>query len=221
MSCAASQPRRVVILGPPAAGKGTQGRKLAKHLKLGYLSTGMVLRDQVAKRTPLGEAAAPILDRGGYLPDDLMNPLLAEWLDGREGGWILDGFPRSLAQAEFLTAQLAVAGERLDAAVFLEVPFEVLLQRTRDRVECLDCHWSGCTGQLGSENHCPECGSHAGPRSDDGEENFRNRHAEFERLTQPAIAYYRQRGLLCPCVATASQDEVAARLLRLFPGDPD
>ena len=100
---------RIVLLGPPASGKGTQGRRLSASLGLAYLSTGALLRENVAEHTPLGLAAAPILARGEYLPDDLMNPLLADWLDKNDtlSGWVLDGFPRSLPQALFLDRWLA------------------------------------------------------------------------------------------------------------------
>ena len=91
----AARPLRVVLLGPPASGKGTQGRRLAASLGLGYLSTGALLREHVENGTELGKQAEPILARGEYLPDDLMCPILADWLARQNGGWVLDGFPRS------------------------------------------------------------------------------------------------------------------------------
>lgn len=206
----------MVLLGPPASGKGTQGKRLAESLGLGYLSTGALLREQMEEGSELGKQAEPILARGGYLPDELMFPVLADWVARQSGGWVLDGFPRSLPQAEFLTARLAGQGLRLDAAISLEAPFSVLLNRIQDRVECPDCRWSGRKQQLVVADRCPSCDHPAGPRADDGEENFRSRHAEFCSLTQPAIGYYREMGQLCPCDATAPQDEVAARLLHLF-----
>ena len=99
MSDPAASPLRIVLLGPPASGKGTQGRRLAATLGLGYLSTGALLREQVENKTPLGNLAEPILARGEYLPDDLMCRILGDWLERQSGGWVLDGFPRSLPQA--------------------------------------------------------------------------------------------------------------------------
>lgn len=213
----AATPLRVVLLGPPASGKGTQGRRLAASLGLGYLSTGAVLREQMETGTDLGKQAEPILARGEYLPDDLMCPILADWLSRQTGGWVLDGFPRSVPQAVFLDDWLARHGLKLDAAVSLEVPFEQLLARIHNRVECPECRWSG---QLTHEAKCPVCGGSAGPRADDSEENFRSRHAEFVSLTQPVITHYRQAGLLSSCEATPPESEVAARLLQLFPPRP-
>lgn len=217
MTAPAATPPRIVLLGPPASGKGTQGRRLAEGLGLGYLSTGALLREAMEAGTDLGKQAEPILARGEYLPDDLMCPILADWLSRQTGGWVLDGFPRSMPQAVFLDDWLGRHGLRVDAAVSLEVPFEVLIARIHQRVECPDCRWSGQRSELLATARCPACGGAAGPRADDGEENFRSRHAEFVSLTQPVIGHYRHLGLLCPCDATAPQDEVAARLLRLFP----
>jgi len=213
-------PLRVVLLGPPASGKGTQGRRLALQLGLGYLSTGALLREEMEAGTGLGKRAEPILARGEYLPDDLMCPILGDWLARQDGGWVLDGFPRSLPQAEFLDASLAQQGCKLDAVISLEAPFDQLLARIQGRVECPECRWSGQRRQLAAAGKCPACAAPAGPRADDSEENFRSRYAEFVSLTQPVIEHYRQLDLLCPCDATAPQDEVAARLLRLFPVRP-
>lgn len=209
---------RIVLLGPPASGKGTQGRRLAESLGLGYLSTGALLREQVENDTPLGRQAAPILARGEYLPDELMNPILADWLERQNGhGWVLDGFPRSLPQALFLEGWLANHGLAIDAAVSLEVPFGDLLARTRKRVECPSCRWSGQREQLVSDDRCPKCGSPAGKRADDDEANFRNRHTEFLTLTGPVITHFREKGLLHAIDATAPQDHVAANILASFP----
>lgn len=214
MSPAAANPRRILLLGPPASGKGTQGRRLAESLALGYLSTGALLRENVENQTELGKQAEPILARGEYLPDDLMNPILAEWLEKQNGGgWVLDGFPRSLPQALFIEDWLGNRGLAIDAAVSLEVPFDQLLARTRERVECPVCRWTGQQSQLVSGNSCPRCGAAAGKRADDGEENFRNRYAEFEKLTGAVIDHFRKKDTLVPIDATAPQDEVAASIL--------
>ncbi|MEO5914989.1 MAG: nucleoside monophosphate kinase [Luteolibacter sp.] len=218
MIAPAAKPLRVVLLGPPASGKGTQGRRLAASLGLGYLSTGALLREHVGAGTELGKQAEPILARGEYLPDDLMCPILADWLSRQTGGWVLDGFPRSLPQAVFLDEWLAAKDLKIDAAVSLEVPFSELIARIHDRVECPSCRWTGQKAQLATGGTCPACYQPAGPRADDSEENFRSRHAEFVNLTVPVIDHYRASGQLSACDATAPQDEVAARLLRSFAG---
>jgi len=210
-------PFRVVLLGPPASGKGTQGRRLATALDLGYLSTGALLREQVENQTPLGKLAGPILARGEYLPDDLMCPILAEWLSAQTTGWVLDGFPRSLPQAVFLDQWLAQNSQALTAAVSLAVPKDQLLARIQGRVECPDCRWSGQRSQLIAPNLCPVCQNPASSRADDSEQNFLSRHAEFVALTQPAIDYYRLASKLLHIDASAPQPEVAAKILSYFP----
>lgn len=211
-----AKPFRVVLLGPPASGKGTHGRRLAASLGIGYLSTGALLREHVENGTDLGKQAEPILARGEYLPDALMCPILADWLSKQSGGWVLDGFPRSLPQAIFLDEWLTQRDLKLDAAISLEVPLSDLRARIHDRVECPECRWSGQLRQLTAGENCPLCGAAAGPRADDSEENFLSRHAEFVNLAHPVIEHYRQTGILSPCDATAPQDEVASKLLQWF-----
>lgn len=204
---------RIVLLGPPASGKGTQGRRLAAALGLDYLSTGALLRHHVAEGTPLGREAAPILARGAYLPDVLMEPILADWLDSRCSGWVLDGFPRSLPQARWLDGWLAERGTSLDVAIRLEVPFPVLLERVLDRVECPACQWSGSSADVGQDGLCPKCGESTDRRADDTAEHLHSRHEEFSNITGPVIEWYRDRALLYTIDATAPPDEVAAALL--------
>lgn len=207
------KPLRVVLLGPPASGKGTQGRRLANSFGLGYLSTGALLREEVAAKTDLGKRAAPILARGEYLPDELMCPILGDWLAKQTRGWVLDGFPRSLPQAVFLDRWLAEHSLSLDVAVSLEVPFVDLLARMRNRVECPRCRWSGERSPSAMNGMCPVCDSPTETRLDDTEENFKNRYAEFIHLTVPVIEHYRATRRLCACAAVAHPDEVAQLIL--------
>ena len=214
-------PLRVVLLGPPASGKGTQGRRLADAAKVDYLSTGALLREAIENGSPLGLEVKPILDRGGYVPDELMCPILGEWLEQHSGGWLLDGFPRSLPQAEFLDGWLSARGSKLDRVIALDVPLDELLRRIAGRVECPECRWTGQVSQLGADLHCPVCHGVVGRREDDDEENFRSRHAAYLRHTLPLIGYYESRGCLTHCDATASVDEVACSIGDLFfPSSP-
>lgn len=207
--------QRLVLLGPPASGKGTQGRRLAERLGLAYVSTGALLRSAVEERSPLGREAAPILARHEYLPDPLMCSIMGDWLGRQPGGWVLDGFPRSVAQAEFLGDWLADRNQGLDAAILLEVPEGELLARIRNRVECPDCRWSGRVEQLAA-GRCPKCGGHAGPREDDTEAGFRARLAEYHEHTLPVIAIYESAGLLLRFDAASDAAGAEQRLLELI-----
>lgn len=212
---------RVVLLGPPASGKGTQGRRLAQSAGIDYLSTGALLREAVEESSPLGREVKPILDLGGYVPDGLMCGLLGDWLERHDGGWLLDGFPRSLPQAEFLDRWLTDRARRLDRVIALEVPLDELLQRIAGRVECPECRWTGQAADLGTGQLCPGCHARVRRREDDDEDNFRSRHAAYLKYTFPLIGYYESRGCLTRCDATASVDEVAASIHRLFfPASP-
>ncbi len=205
---------RIVLLGPPASGKGTQGRAVASRLGLNYLSTGALLREAIENRCDLGLAAEPILARGGYLPDALMEPILGEWLDRHDekNGWVLDGFPRSLGQAQYLDQWLAKRGKKLDLAIALVAPFEDLISRIHSRVECPVCRWSGKTDEL-KAGRCPVCDGAATARQDDDTENFKNRHAEYVAYTLPAIDYYRDAGTLFSVSATDTREAISAVIL--------
>ncbi len=204
--------QRLVVIGPPASGKGTQARRLARELGLRYLSTGALLREHMENGTSMGEFARPILDRGGYLPDSVMCEMVGEWLENAGDGWILDGFPRSQPQGDFLQQWLADRGLNLDAAVFLDAPLELLQERIKDRVECPDCRWSGGIAEL-QEGACPECGGPAEARDDDSMDNFLSRHQAYQDSALPLVEGYRRAGLLCACDATGPRDEVTAQLL--------
>ena len=215
-------PSRIVLLGPPASGKGTQGRRLADDLGLSYLSTGALLRSAVEAGSPLGAEAAPILAVGGYLPDPLMCSIMEEWLERQKGGWVLDGFPRTTAQAEFLTSWLSSKDLKLTAAILLDVPLDELLVRISNRMECPECRWSGRRQDLNRAARCPECGGVTAPRADDNPVNFRSRLAEYETQTVPVISRYESEGLLHRFNATKSVDEVEKRLvecIRSLQGD--
>lgn len=203
---------RIVILGPPAVGKGTQGRRLAEHLGLSYLGTGALLRAEVRKDSSLGREARGFLERGDYLPDAIMHQILAAWLERHHDGWLLDGFPRSVPQAEFLDQELAKSETTLDLAISLDAPVEVLLDRIRGRVECPKCGWSGQVSQLVGDGNCPKCGTTADAREDDDRVRFLARYQEFTAHVLPVIARYQALGILISIDATAPQDEVASRI---------
>lgn len=207
--------QRLVLLGPPASGKGTQGRRLAEKLGLAYVSTGALLRSAVREGSPLGRQAAPILARHEYLPDPLMCSIMGGWLERQSHGWVLDGFPRSVAQHDYLSQWLAARGVPLDVAILLEVPESELLRRVRNRVECPSCRWSGRLDQLVA-GLCPKCGGPAGSRADDTEAGFRARLAEYREHTLPVIDRYQATGLLRRFDAASDPDGAEARLLEII-----
>lgn len=202
---------RVVMLGPPASGKGTQGRLIASEFAVSYLSTGSLLRQQVSLGTRLGAIAAPILEQGRYLPDGVMCEVVDEWLTLHPLGWVLDGFPRSADQAEYLDRRLADDGLVLDAAIALSAPRELLWQRVSNRLECPSCRWSGAS-VAADHSRCPSCGHTVDVRPDDHRENFLSRYAEFERHTLPAMAYYRRNHRLIEVDASGDPASVTAEI---------
>lgn len=212
MDPASSPLPRLVLIGPPASGKGTQGRRLASLLGVECLSTGALLRDHMARETEIGRMARPILAKGGYLPDALMCDMIASWLGELAGGWILDGFPRSLGQAHYLDRVLGAAGRCVSGAIYLEAPHEVLRARIFGRVECPACRWTGGAGETGIGGICPDCAVLTEVRADDSEENFESRYRAFVASALPLVEDYRQRGLLYSCDATLSRDEVTSSL---------
>ncbi|GAA5482377.1 adenylate kinase [Haloferula sargassicola] len=207
-------PLRLVLLGPPASGKGTQGRRIAEREGLAYLSTGALLREELENEGPIAEEIRPVLARGGYVADDTMCRIMEPWLASHESaGWVLDGFPRTAAQDDFLGRWLDERGQSVDAAVALEVPQSELLGRIERRVECPQCRWSGQKSETDG-GHCPKCGAVAGPRADDGRENFLRRFDEFALHALPVIERYARREKLIRCDATDDIGTVADRLAR-------
>lgn len=199
----------LILLGPPASGKGTQGRRLAEAEGLAYLSTGALLREVLRQGGPIADEVRPVLAVGGYVSDALMCDILGDWLSRHPDGWVLDGFPRTLAQDQFLRDWLAGNGKSVDAAVALEVPKEELISRIEGRVECPACGWSGQVVQLVDEGQCPTCGERAERRADDSLENFLSRHDEYSQHTVPVIEKYRGESMLAAVDATRAIDEVA------------
>jgi adenylate kinase len=200
-----------VMLGPPASGKGTQGRMLAEQRGLAYLSTGSRLRREVEKESRLGMKAKSYLDDHRYVPDELAIELVADWLREQSthfSGWLLDGFPRSVPQAEALFDMTSVPVVILN----LDVPVEELRQRVVKRVECPQC------GAIATDAReiCTNCGSLMESRPDDTEEGFRERYEVYQQLTIPALQYLRSRCEVLTIDGLGSRDEVAARIQKML-----
>ncbi len=206
-------PLRLILLGPPASGKGTQGRRIAEREGLSYLSTGALLREALENGGPLADEIRPILARGGYIADETMCRVMEPWLQTQIGsGWILDGFPRTRTQDDFLRDWCSARGIGIAAAIALEVPKDELLRRIARRVECPDCRWSGQVEDTAPAGRCPKCGGPAEPRADDGVENFLSRYDEFALHALPVIERYAGQNKLIRCNATGDIEAVAGRL---------
>jgi adenylate kinase len=179
--------QRLLFLGPPGAGKGTQAQRLAASRQLLHLSTGDLLRAEVQAGTDLGREAEAVMARGELVSDDLVLAIVRSRLEGHGGGWLLDGFPRNLPQAEALDALLAELDQRIERVVLMELADAVLVQRLLDR-----------------------------GRADDNEEVIRHRLAVYREQTAPLIEHYRGRGLLRAVDASGPIETITARIEALL-----
>ncbi len=206
---------RIVFIGPPGVGKGTQAQRLAAK-GIAKISTGDVLREAVRNSTPLGRQAKTFMDSGALVPDDLVIGMLAERLNSEDtkAGYLLDGFPRTIPQAEALEKMLASRGERLDRAVAFQAAADLIVDRLSGRRSCPACgkvfHVKYDPSPKGTR--CGACGSELVQRDDDREETIRKRLAVYERETAPLLAYYQARGLLATVDGAAPIDQVAAQV---------
>ena len=190
----------IILLGPPGAGKGTQAQHLVENRNMIQLSTGDMLRAARTSGTEMGKIVADVMDRGELVTDEIVIGLIREKLqEGSEGGFIFDGFPRTLAQADALGELLAENGFALDAVVSLDVEDEILVQRVVNRAK-----------------EAIAAGKEA--RADDNEESMRTRLMEYYKKTSPLIGYYHAKGALKAIDGLASIDEVQASLANALDG---
>ena len=213
---------RVVLLGPPGAGKGTQARRLATRWSVPQVSTGDMLREAVARGTRLGLEARRYMDAGELVPDAVIIGLVRERLaqpDGRKG-FVLDGFPRTPAQAEALDRLLEAEGTPLERVVLFELPDEELTTRLTGRRVCGSCgrnyHVTNSPPRVAGQ--CDACQGPLVQRTDDEEATVRRRLAVYGRETRPLVDYYRTRGLLTPIAGSGTVDAVFADLVAATEG---
>ncbi len=206
---------RLIIMGPPGVGKGTQGEFLAERLGVPRLSTGDMIRAALQAGIPLGERVRVYYEAGELVPDEVVLGLIAEAFDGSEasGGFVLDGFPRTVSQADGLGELLAGRGLELDAVLSLEAPEEELVDRISGRRVCGSCGLVTHVHAVGEDAACPDCGAALVQRSDDRAETVRNRLAVYRAQTEPLLAYYARSATGLTAVdGTGTPDAVRDRL---------
>lgn len=209
---------KVVFLGAPGSGKGTQARQLSERLGIPHISTGDMLREAVRNETALGREAAPIMASGGLVPDELMVGIIGERLGLADaaGGFILDGFPRTVVQAEKLDALLAGNGDGQTRVLYLSVPDEVIVSRISARRSCPSCgaiyHLEHNPPQ--TEGVCDACGAGLIARADDNADAVRKRLEAFHRQTMPVVEHYRSQGVLREIDGDTAVDEVFEQIGR-------
>ena len=208
---------RLIMLGAPGAGKGTQAAKVAEKYQIPHISTGDIFRANIKNGTELGKKAKSYMDAGGLVPDELVCDLVADRIaqDDCEKGFILDGFPRTIPQAEALDKAVEKLGTKIDYAVDIEVPDENIIERMGGRRACPGC---GATYHIKynapkTENVCDTCGGSLVLRDDDKPETVKKRLDVYHTQTQPLIDYYSARGNLLTVDGTQSLDDVFASII--------
>ncbi|MGH7886871.1 MAG: adenylate kinase [Candidatus Binatia bacterium] len=208
---------RVVLLGPPGAGKGTQAKLLQEMYGAVQISTGDILRKAVAEQTPLGQQAEGFIKSGALVPDSVIVGLVAERLKQPDcvNGFLLDGFPRTIPQAEGLDEILKSAGLTLNCVLSVQVPEDVIVARLAGRRTCRQC---GALGHVTFnppkvEGVCDNCGGEFYQRDDDKEQTIANRLQVYEKQTAPLVRYYRERGLLRTIDGVGAIDQIRARVI--------
>ncbi|MFN7225120.1 MAG: adenylate kinase [Paracoccaceae bacterium] len=210
----------IILLGPPGAGKGTQAKRLEDERGMVQLSTGDMLREARTSGTEMGRRVADVMDRGQLVTDDIVIGLIAEKLDrGAEGGFIFDGFPRTLAQADALGELLARVGLALDAVIEMQVDDASLVARITGRFTCGGCGevYHDQTRPTLVGGTCDVCGSHdMKRRADDNEDALKTRLMEYYKKTSPLIGYFYAKGNLATVDGLADMDTVAAAIAKIL-----
>ena len=203
---------KIVLLGPPGAGKGTQAKSISNRYSIPHISTGDIFRKNISEETPLGIQAKQYIDNGQLVPDEVTINMVKDrltWEDCKNG-YLLDGFPRTIPQAEALDKALAANNETVDYAINVEVPDENIINRMSGRRACVGC---GATYHIEFnptkvEGICDACGEKLILRDDDKPETVKNRLSVYHEQTQPLIDYYSKKGVLAEVDGTQSMENV-------------
>ena len=211
---------KIIMLGAPGAGKGTQAMKIAEKYQIPHISTGDIFRATIKEGTELGKKAKSYMDQGQLVPDELTLELIMDRFQNPDcaNGYVLDGFPRTIPQAEALTEALAKKGETIDYAINVEVPDENIINRMGGRRACLAC---GSTYHIvyaptRVEGICDRCGEKLVLRDDDKPETVKNRLNVYHNQTQPLIEYYTRQGKLAEVDGTQSMEDVFNAIVKIL-----
>ena len=211
---------KIIMLGAPGAGKGTQAKKIAAKYEIPHISTGDIFRANIKHGTELGKKAKTYMDQGLLVPDELVVDLVVDRVQQEDckNGYVLDGFPRTIPQAESLDAALEKLGEKIDYAVNVEVPDENIINRMGGRRACVGC---GATYHVvynptKVEGVCDACGEKLILRDDDKPETVQKRLAVYHDQTQPLIDYYKKSGVLRDVDGTVDMDDVFAAIVDIL-----
>ncbi|MFF9807104.1 adenylate kinase [Streptomyces coeruleorubidus] len=209
---------RIVLVGPPGAGKGTQAAFLAKNLLIPHISTGDLFRANISQQTELGKLAKSYMDAGNLVPDEVTIAMAKDRMEqpDAENGFLLDGFPRNVSQAEALDELLETEGMQLDAVLDLEVPEDEVVKRIAGRRVCRNesAHVFHVTYKPPAKDGvCDECGGELYQRDDDSEETVRKRLEVYHTQTEPIIDYYKAQGLVVTISALGKVEDVTTRAM--------
>lgn len=211
---------KIIMLGAPGAGKGTQAKKIADKYGIPHISTGDIFRANIKNGTELGKKAKAYMDQGALVPDELVVDLVADRVKQPdcEKGYVLDGFPRTIPQAESLDSVLASMGQKIDYAINVEVPDENIVRRMSGRRACVGCgatyHVVHAPTKL--EGVCDRCGEKLILRDDDKPETVQKRLTVYHEQTQPLIDYYKNAGILRTVDGTMEMDQVFAAIVDIL-----
>ena len=211
---------KIIMLGAPGAGKGTQAKKIAAKYGIPHVSTGDIFRANIKNGTELGMKAKSFMDAGGLVPDEITIGMLLDRIHEADcaNGYVLDGFPRTIPQAESLTKALSERGEAVDYAVNVDVPDENIINRMSGRRACLNC---GATYHIvynpsKKEGICDTCGQQLVLRDDDKPETVKKRLSVYHDQTQPLIDYYKNEGILAEVDGTKDMEEVFQDIVKIL-----
>lgn len=208
----------IILLGYPGSGKGTLAKDLSKALDMVHVSTGDILRDEMAKKTPLGAEASSYMAGGRLVPDRLVMDMIKARLGGEKRGLLFDGFPRTVAQAESLDAWFGSRGQEIDSVVFLNVAEDVVMKRLGSRRTCAGCGkiYNVISSPPAKEGVCDACGKPLMTREDDRAEVIARRILVYKDQTEPLLAYYRASGSFVEADGGKSPDAVTKDVLGLL-----